>query len=405
MQLHIAGAFELLVNHFVHPAARVQQAGGDDGQGAAFLQVARRPDEPLGGIQGRRVNAAGHCAPRGGQRQVVGPRQPGNAVQQDDHIKPGLRHPLGPFHGQLGHAALLLNGFVKGRGEHVAFHGAAHLRDFLRPLADQHHHQQQLGPIFGDGGGNLPQDGGLAGFGRRHHQPPLPQPDGGKEVNHPRGQPAQRVFQRNVLVGENGRQRLENAPRAGLLLLRVQQVDLGRAYQFVVVPALPVFGRTHQAGDGVPGFEVMAPDLRLLHIGVPGNGRVLQGAHQPMPGVHHFQHARSLQPVPAGGGQAHFVEQEFPVAVRRRVVGAGANFGGQLQQPRNGHRGQLGNVHRLSFRGVRERRGRKPVGQSGRSFAVGRPGRTAAGTAGRRGRCGRSRADHSVSLRMLAASL
>ena len=50
MQLHVAGAFELLVDHLVHPAAGVHQAGGDDGQAAAFLYIAGATEELLGRV-------------------------------------------------------------------------------------------------------------------------------------------------------------------------------------------------------------------------------------------------------------------------------------------------------------------------------------------------------------------
>ena len=55
----IAGALELLEDHFVHAAAGIDQRGRDDGQRAAFLDVARRAEEPLRPLQGVGVDAAG----------------------------------------------------------------------------------------------------------------------------------------------------------------------------------------------------------------------------------------------------------------------------------------------------------------------------------------------------------
>ncbi len=59
VQLHVAGALELLEDHVVHPGAGVDQGGGDDRQRAAFFDVAGRAEEPLRPLQGVGVDAAG----------------------------------------------------------------------------------------------------------------------------------------------------------------------------------------------------------------------------------------------------------------------------------------------------------------------------------------------------------
>ena len=40
VQLHVAGAFEFFEDQFVHPAAGFGQRGGENGQAAAFFDVA-----------------------------------------------------------------------------------------------------------------------------------------------------------------------------------------------------------------------------------------------------------------------------------------------------------------------------------------------------------------------------
>ncbi len=59
VDLHVAGALELLEDHLVHPAAGVDQRRADDGQAAAVLDVARRAEELLRLVQRVRVDAAG----------------------------------------------------------------------------------------------------------------------------------------------------------------------------------------------------------------------------------------------------------------------------------------------------------------------------------------------------------
>jgi hypothetical protein len=55
----IAGALELLEDHLVHAAAGIDQGGGDDGERAAFLDVAGGAEETLRPLQGVGVDTAG----------------------------------------------------------------------------------------------------------------------------------------------------------------------------------------------------------------------------------------------------------------------------------------------------------------------------------------------------------
>src|ERR1035441_4041825 len=101
-QLHVAGALELLEDNLVHPGTGLDQGGRQDGQRAAVLDVARRAEEPLGRVQRGRVDTTGQDAAAGGRRVVVGPPQPGDVVEQDDHIVAHLHQPLRPLDGPPG---------------------------------------------------------------------------------------------------------------------------------------------------------------------------------------------------------------------------------------------------------------------------------------------------------------
>src|SRR5437764_1072462 len=57
--LRVTRSLELLEDHFVHARSRVDQRRADDGQRAAFLDVAGRAEEPLGLVECVRVDAAG----------------------------------------------------------------------------------------------------------------------------------------------------------------------------------------------------------------------------------------------------------------------------------------------------------------------------------------------------------
>src|SRR6266850_7829916 len=71
----VAGAFEFLVDDVVHLGAGVDQRRGEDGQAAAFLDVARGAEEALGPLQGVRIHATRQHLARGGNHGVVGPRE------------------------------------------------------------------------------------------------------------------------------------------------------------------------------------------------------------------------------------------------------------------------------------------------------------------------------------------
>src|SRR3989304_6205287 len=57
-ELHVAGALELLEDHFVHLRPGLHEGRAQDGEAAAFLDVASGPDEPLGRVEGSRDAAA-----------------------------------------------------------------------------------------------------------------------------------------------------------------------------------------------------------------------------------------------------------------------------------------------------------------------------------------------------------
>src|SRR5208282_691661 len=69
--LLIAGAFELLEDHFVHAAAGVDQRGGDDREAATVLGVAGRAKEFLGLMQSVGIHATGKNLSRWRNDRIV----------------------------------------------------------------------------------------------------------------------------------------------------------------------------------------------------------------------------------------------------------------------------------------------------------------------------------------------
>ncbi len=91
-ELHVAGALELLEDHLVGLRARLHEGRGQDRQRPALFDIARGTEELLRRVDGRLVDAARREAARGRRREVVGPGQPGDAVE-DDRPRPGRPRP------------------------------------------------------------------------------------------------------------------------------------------------------------------------------------------------------------------------------------------------------------------------------------------------------------------------
>jgi hypothetical protein len=101
-ELHVPGALELLEDHLVHPAARVDERGGQDGEAAAAFAVAGGPEELPWELERPVVDAAAHGPAPGADLAVAGAAEAGEAVQEDDHVAARLDEPLGPLDGEPG---------------------------------------------------------------------------------------------------------------------------------------------------------------------------------------------------------------------------------------------------------------------------------------------------------------
>ena len=116
-------------------------------------------------MQRHRVDTAGERAARRRQRQVVGARQAGDAVQQHHHVAAALHQPLGALERHLGDPRLFFHGIVEGGRDHFrVFHGASPVGDLFRALADQGDHDVNVVVALGSGAGNRLQEKCLAGL-------------------------------------------------------------------------------------------------------------------------------------------------------------------------------------------------------------------------------------------------
>ncbi len=144
MELHIAGSLEFFKDDFIHPASRIDQGGGNDGQAAAVLDIPGGTEEPLRLVQGIGIHTAGQDLAAGRHDRVVGPGQPGDAVQEDDHILPVLHQPFRLLDHHLGNLDMARGRFVKGGRDDLALHAPLHVRHFFGTFINQKHHQDDF---------------------------------------------------------------------------------------------------------------------------------------------------------------------------------------------------------------------------------------------------------------------
>src|SRR5690606_16812141 len=117
LELHVAGALELLEDDLVHLGPGLHQRGSENGERATVLDVARGAKEALGRVQRRAVDTTRQDASRCRSGQVVSPAQASDAIEQDDDVLADLHEALGAFNGEFGNHGVVLSGTVKCRGD------------------------------------------------------------------------------------------------------------------------------------------------------------------------------------------------------------------------------------------------------------------------------------------------
>ena len=124
-------------------------------------------------MQGMRVDTTGQDLARGRDGGIVGTRQAGDRIQQNNHVTLVFDQALGLFDDHFGDLHVTACGFVKSRRNHFALDHALHLGHFFRTLVDQQHDQVAIRVITGNALRNVLQHQGLTGFRRRYDQTAL----------------------------------------------------------------------------------------------------------------------------------------------------------------------------------------------------------------------------------------
>jgi hypothetical protein len=268
---HVAGALELLEDDLVHARAGVDQRGGDDGQAAAFLDVAGRAEEALRPLKSIGVDAAGEDLAGGRDDGVVGASETGDGVEQDDHVALVFDQALGLLDDHLGDLDVAGGGLVEGGADDFALDAALHIGDFLGALVDEQDDEDDLGVVGGDGVGDGLQQHGLAGAGRGDDEAALALADRSEQVHDPTGDLLADGLHLDALLGVERGEVIEENLVLGLLgRLEVDGLDLDQGKVL-----LALVGRPDVAADGVAGFEVELADLGGRDVDVVGAGEIV----------------------------------------------------------------------------------------------------------------------------------
>ncbi|CNU18267.1 Uncharacterised protein [Salmonella enterica subsp. enterica serovar Bovismorbificans] len=124
-------------------------------------------------MQGVSVHTTGQYFTGRRHHGVVGTRQTGDGVEQDDNVFLVFNQTFRLLDNHFGNLNVAGCRFVKGRRNHFAFHQTLHLGYFFRTFVDQQHHQHAVWVVIRDALRDVLQQHGFTRFRRRDNQTAL----------------------------------------------------------------------------------------------------------------------------------------------------------------------------------------------------------------------------------------
>ena len=197
--------------------------------------------------------------------RVVGASEPGERIQEEDDVGAGLHHALRALDGQVGDAQVALDVLVVGRGPDLGGHAALEIGDFLGPLIDEQDHHMALGMVFQHAQGDIAEQRGLAGAGRRDDQAAGALAERAEQIYRAGGQAMVLHLELQLLVGRDGGQLGEIGQVAARI--DVEAVDLLDEAHLRVGKAAVGRGR---GGDHAALFQLEPADQFPGHEGIGG---------------------------------------------------------------------------------------------------------------------------------------
>ena len=203
--------------------------------------------------------------------RVIGPRQPGDTVEQNDHVPLVLDQSPRFLDHHLRHLHVTSRRLVEGRTDHLALDRTQHIGNFLGALIDQQYDENGLGVVGGNRVGDLLQKHGFAGEGRRHDQPALSLADRREQIENARGHVLLVVLELKAIGWMQGGQILEDR----LLLRHFRIIEIDSLYPQQREILLVILRRADLTRNGIPRAQAEAFYLRVGHVDIVGTGQVV----------------------------------------------------------------------------------------------------------------------------------
>ena len=187
-ELAVPGALEFLEDHLVHAGARIDERGGDDGQGPFPQLGVHAPgasEKPLRLVQRRGIEPARKRSARSLFHVVVSPREARDRVENDHHVLSHLHSATRPLQRDLGYLYVPLGRVVEAGRDDLSVSVLLHLGDFFGSLVDEQNVDQRIGVVPENPLGNRLQHEGLSGLRRCHDHRALPLPQRAEHVDDP----------------------------------------------------------------------------------------------------------------------------------------------------------------------------------------------------------------------------
>ena len=138
-------------------------------------------------MQGVGIHTTGQYFTGSRHHGVVGTRQTGDGVEQDDHIFLVLNQAFRLLDNHFRNLNVAGSRLVEGRRNHFPFHQTLHLGHFFRTFVNQQHHQHTVWVIVSNALRDVLQQHGFTGFWRRYNQTTLATTNWRCQIQHTRG--------------------------------------------------------------------------------------------------------------------------------------------------------------------------------------------------------------------------
>ena len=182
VELHVAGAFELLEDEVVHAAFGFDEGGAEDGEAAAFFGVACGSKEFAGLGERFGIDAAAHRAPLARLEIVVSSSHAGDGIEENDDVASEFDKPLGPVGNALADLNMAGHRLIKSGRVNLAIECAAHIGDLLWALVHKKKYKGCFGMIDANTSGECLEENCFSCAGGSSDESTLTHPERGYEI-------------------------------------------------------------------------------------------------------------------------------------------------------------------------------------------------------------------------------